>query len=494
MPEKAGSRYFYTRNDGLQNQSVLYVRDGLNGAPRMLIDPNTWSQDGATALAEWDPSEDGRHLLYSVQDGGTDWRTVRVLDVATGQPTQRRGPLGQILQPRLGQGRLGLLLFALPRAGRGPAVPVDSTRTRPSISTASARRRARTGWSTRRPTGRGSANNAEVSDDGRWLIVYSVGGHRRPLRDHPDRPRPAGRARRAGSSPASSMTGPISAISGTTFYWQTNNGAPRQRIVATDIARPAPTLREIVAARTRRRCDGASIVGRQLIAALSGRREERGPHLRPRRPPHRHDRACPASAASAASTATRRAARPSTASPASTGPARSTATTARPAQSSVFAEPRARLRSGAITRSARSSTLRRTAPGCRCSWSTAAASTCAGRSRPCSTAMAASTRPSCPRFQPHWMTWVDMGGVLAVANLRGGGEYGAGLARCRPPRQQAERVRRFHRRGRISDRARASRPTATARHRGPLERRPAGRRGAQPAAGPVRRGAARPSA
>ena len=118
MPERAGNRYFYTRNDGLQNQAVLYVREGLNGAPRMLIDPNTWSQDGATALAEWDPSEDGRHLLYSVQDGGTDWRTVRVLDVATGQPTARRGPLGQILQPRLGEGRLGLLSIRAFRSRR----------------------------------------------------------------------------------------------------------------------------------------------------------------------------------------------------------------------------------------------------------------------------------------------------------------------------------------------------------------------------------------
>ena len=157
LPEKAGNRYFYTRNDGLQNQSVLYVREGLNGTPRVLIDPNTWSQDGATALAEWDPSEDGRHLLYSVQDGGTDWRIVRVLDVATGQPTARRGALGQILQPRLGEGRLGLLLFALPRARARARSSSRPTRTTRSISTGSARRRARTGWSTRRPTGRGSA-------------------------------------------------------------------------------------------------------------------------------------------------------------------------------------------------------------------------------------------------------------------------------------------------------------------------------------------------
>lgn len=57
LPRKRGNTYFYSKNDGLQNQSVLYVRDGLNGAPRVLIDPNGWSQDGATALAEWTPSE-----------------------------------------------------------------------------------------------------------------------------------------------------------------------------------------------------------------------------------------------------------------------------------------------------------------------------------------------------------------------------------------------------------------------------------------------------
>jgi prolyl oligopeptidase len=85
VPDKAGNRYFYTRNDGLQNQSVLYVREGLNGQPRMLIDPNKWSQDQATALAEWEVSPNGRYVAYGVQEGGSDWRTIRVLDVNTGQ-------------------------------------------------------------------------------------------------------------------------------------------------------------------------------------------------------------------------------------------------------------------------------------------------------------------------------------------------------------------------------------------------------------------------
>ena len=85
VPRKAANAYFYTRNDGLQNQSVLYVRDGFGGTPRILLNPNDWAKDGATALGEWSPSNDGTKLLYAIQDGGSDWRTLRVLDVASGK-------------------------------------------------------------------------------------------------------------------------------------------------------------------------------------------------------------------------------------------------------------------------------------------------------------------------------------------------------------------------------------------------------------------------
>lgn len=88
-PKKAGERYFYTRNSGLQNQSQLYVQDGIGGERRLLIDPNEWAADGATALAGWVPSEDGSKIAYSVQDGGTDWRIIRVMDVATGETEEQ---------------------------------------------------------------------------------------------------------------------------------------------------------------------------------------------------------------------------------------------------------------------------------------------------------------------------------------------------------------------------------------------------------------------
>jgi prolyl oligopeptidase len=86
LPEKAGGHYFFTKNDGLQNQSVLYVRKGLKGRDRVLIDPNSWAKDGATALDSWVASKNGKLMAYAIQDGGSDWRTIKVLDVTTGKP------------------------------------------------------------------------------------------------------------------------------------------------------------------------------------------------------------------------------------------------------------------------------------------------------------------------------------------------------------------------------------------------------------------------
>ncbi len=80
-PAKAGGRYFFMKNDGLQNQSVLYVMDSLNGTPRALLDPNQWSKDGTVALAGLAISDAGRYLAYAVAEAGSDWQTWRVLAV-----------------------------------------------------------------------------------------------------------------------------------------------------------------------------------------------------------------------------------------------------------------------------------------------------------------------------------------------------------------------------------------------------------------------------
>ncbi|MEM8641814.1 MAG: prolyl oligopeptidase family serine peptidase [Cyanobacteria bacterium P01_G01_bin.54] len=83
LPFKKGNRYFYRKNDGLQNQSVLYVLDRLDGEPRTLLDPNLLSDDGTVALGGISVSPDGRYLAYSIATSGSDWQTWLVRDVET---------------------------------------------------------------------------------------------------------------------------------------------------------------------------------------------------------------------------------------------------------------------------------------------------------------------------------------------------------------------------------------------------------------------------
>jgi len=84
-PYKEGGKYFYTRNSGLQNQAVLYVADSLRSEGRVLLDPNTLSKDGTVALAGTSVSHDGKMLAYGLAASGSDWQEWRFRDVATGK-------------------------------------------------------------------------------------------------------------------------------------------------------------------------------------------------------------------------------------------------------------------------------------------------------------------------------------------------------------------------------------------------------------------------
>lgn len=83
IPFKQGNRYFYFKNDGLQNQSVLYTLTSLDAEPRVLIDPNTLSEDGTIALSGLAISEDGKLMAYGLSTSGSDWTEWKVRDVET---------------------------------------------------------------------------------------------------------------------------------------------------------------------------------------------------------------------------------------------------------------------------------------------------------------------------------------------------------------------------------------------------------------------------
>ena len=262
IPEEAGGRYFYTRNTGLQNQAPLYVRAGLNGEPRLLIDPNTWSADDATALAGWVPSDDGKRLVYSIQEGGTDWRTVKVLDVDSGETLAdevKWVKYSNLAWAKDGSGYY-YSRFPEPKAGQefqstteNQAIYFHKLGTPQGADTLmfSDPKRPELG------------HFAEVSTDGRWLIVTTSSGtdERYEIRLID--------LKNPGSKPivmVDEMTNDWTYAGnvGTRFFWRTDSKAPRGRIVVTDPIRRTAT-REIVA-QDAATLTGASIVGEVLIA------------------------------------------------------------------------------------------------------------------------------------------------------------------------------------------------------------------------------------
>jgi prolyl oligopeptidase len=84
-PSRRGTRYFYSHNSGLQNQNVLYWQEGLEGEPQVLLDPNTFSEDGTVAISGISITDDGLLAAYSIADAGSDWVKWHVRDVTTGE-------------------------------------------------------------------------------------------------------------------------------------------------------------------------------------------------------------------------------------------------------------------------------------------------------------------------------------------------------------------------------------------------------------------------
>ena len=84
-PIKKSGRYFYFKNNGLQNQSVLYTLKNLSDKPKVLLDPNKLSDDGTVALSGYSISKNGKYLAYSVSRGGSDWKEIFIKDIETGK-------------------------------------------------------------------------------------------------------------------------------------------------------------------------------------------------------------------------------------------------------------------------------------------------------------------------------------------------------------------------------------------------------------------------
>src|SRR5512134_1078242 len=239
-PFRKAGRYFFFMNTGLQNQAVLYVQASLTSAPEVLLDPNTLSPDGTVALTTTAVSEDGRLMVYGTAASGSDWNEFHVRDVAT--RTDRGDVLKWIKFSGAAWTHDGLGFFY----SRYPTPAGDSL-------LAENRNHKlyyhRVGTSQRddvliyeRPDQPEWGISAGVTEDGRYVVLHLwLGTDRRNRIAYIDLGDPQHPDLRA---PVRMLLGEFDASygfvgnDGPVFYVQTDNAAPRQRVIAIDTRAP----------------------------------------------------------------------------------------------------------------------------------------------------------------------------------------------------------------------------------------------------------------
>jgi prolyl oligopeptidase len=249
-PFKKGGQYFFFKNDGLQNQSVLYTQPNLSAEPRVLLDPNTWSADGTVSLSTLALSEDGRTLVYGIASSGSDWQEFKVRDVASA--TDRPDHLRWIKFSGASWTHDGAGFFygRYPEPEGGNAL-LSVNRNQKVYYHRLGTDQAQDVLVYERPDQPDWGFGADVSDDGRYLIIHVWLGTDRRNRiyyidmETPAQPRFPGRVVQLLDQfdAAYDFVG----NDGPVFYFLTDRDAPRKRIIAVDTRRPAPAQwREVV--------------------------------------------------------------------------------------------------------------------------------------------------------------------------------------------------------------------------------------------------------
>ena len=236
VPSKEGAYYIVSKNDGLQNQAVLYKSKTLDGTPEVLIDPNKLSADGTVALGAAEFSEDGKHMAYATSASGSDWQEWKVRDVATGQdladhlkwskfsraswrPDGSGFYYGRYDAPKEGA--------ALQGVNKNQKVYFHKIGTSQDADTLVYERPDHPTW----------MFDAGVTEDGRWLVITQGEGTEREsrifLQDLKD---PAGKIAPFLDKFDASYN--VIGNDGDRFYVLTDNGAQRFRLMAIDRHKP----------------------------------------------------------------------------------------------------------------------------------------------------------------------------------------------------------------------------------------------------------------
>jgi prolyl oligopeptidase len=260
LPSRHGGRYFYLHSDGAQDQCVLYVAEALDGPARALLDPNALTPERPVTLADFEVSRDGEYVAYAISTGGSDWKTWRVRATASGADlpdTVRFTKFTPVSWAADGSG------FYYSRYPARDAVRGDDTK---QVSV----------WFHGRGTAQaddrlvyavedhGSRNPyPEASDDGRWLVLTIADGFAANAVYFLDLTQPGARAARLLDRWDGHYT--YLGNAGREFYFLTTASAPRGRVVAIDLDRPDQAAWRTLVAESGDAIDDAHFVGDEFV-------------------------------------------------------------------------------------------------------------------------------------------------------------------------------------------------------------------------------------
>jgi prolyl oligopeptidase len=265
-PVKRGGRYFQLRNSGLQNHNVLYVSETLEGEGRVLLDPNTLSADGTLSLESWSVSEDGRWLAYAVSGSGSDWRTWRVRDVTSGEDLPDRLEWSKFTGAAWRRDGSGFYYGRYAEPARGEAYAAVNEYQQlyfhrlgdPQSADALAyERRDHKDW----------GFQAVVSDDDRYLVLHvTQGSGKRNRLFYQDLAAGGEVVELIPELEAAYHFIGNNRTRSARFYLHTDSEAPRGRIIAIDLERPARDERQTLVPEQADTLEDVLLAGESFVA------------------------------------------------------------------------------------------------------------------------------------------------------------------------------------------------------------------------------------
>lgn len=262
VPQEEGGRYFYSYNNGLQNQSVLYVMEDLKASGRVLIDPNTFSTDGTVSMAGWSPSPDGKYLAYAISEGGSDWREWKVRDVATGEDLDDHLEWTKFTGASWHPDSSGFYYTGYPTPeddalgdlNENATIYFHKIGTPQSEDTVVFKREDQPRW----------GFSASVTEDGSWLLIYGSEGTARKNRLWAKDLRVNGEFIPLYTDFDAQYT--VIGNQEDTLFLRTTRDAPNAMVIATEVDPDGDLSEKVVLEEADDVLQGASVLGERLVA------------------------------------------------------------------------------------------------------------------------------------------------------------------------------------------------------------------------------------